>query len=388
MQAKLNSNRAAPIDNYTKLLLHLDNNVNDVVGNTVTNNSVTFSTTRQLGSHSAVFNGTNSYLSIADSADFTYGTGDFTIEFWVNFANGAGPQYFYNHVGGGRQVQIYQAGQDARPIFYVHDNGTEVAIYQFPTLTDLYTGWHHLAIVRSGTNILGFYDGVSQSMTVINAIGTQSINDPSGALILGSYNTTNNFFNGYLDEFRISKGIARWTSTFTPPPLPYGSDLPGKINFPGFQEIADFISDGTESSFSLAVDGDTDKEYKIEIRSGGAEWICMRLNNDAKSGNYGRQYLQNSGGSITAARLANETYMYLGGGAGSGQASLLTPVGFPKTVFDSFIYNVSGTTVGNFSIQGWTYTPTANVVSLDFMPDTNVNFSAGTRITVYARRSN
>jgi hypothetical protein len=37
-------------------------------------------------------------------------------------------------------------------------------------------------------------------------------------------------FNGWLDEFRISKGIARWTSNFTPPTAPYDSGVPWTSN--------------------------------------------------------------------------------------------------------------------------------------------------------------
>ncbi len=67
-------------DSYTKLMLHIDNNVTDsATGKTVTNNNVTFSNSvYKMGSYSGMFNGSNAYLSLADSDDWNFGSGSFT----------------------------------------------------------------------------------------------------------------------------------------------------------------------------------------------------------------------------------------------------------------------------------------------------------------------
>ena len=71
-------------DSYTKLTLHMENNVTDsAAGKIVTNNNVTFSSCAyKMGGYSGVFNGNNAYLSLADSNDWNFGSGDFTIDFW------------------------------------------------------------------------------------------------------------------------------------------------------------------------------------------------------------------------------------------------------------------------------------------------------------------
>ena len=75
-------------DSYTKLMLHMENGVTDsAVGKTVTNNNVTFSNSAyKMGGYSGLFNGSSAYLSLADSDDWNFGSGDFTIDTWVRFA--------------------------------------------------------------------------------------------------------------------------------------------------------------------------------------------------------------------------------------------------------------------------------------------------------------
>ncbi len=73
---------AESYDSYTKLMLHIDNNVTDsAAGKTVTNNNVAFSSSvYKMGGYSGVFNGSNAYLFLADSDDWNFGSGDFTID--------------------------------------------------------------------------------------------------------------------------------------------------------------------------------------------------------------------------------------------------------------------------------------------------------------------
>ncbi len=73
---------AESYDSYTKLMLHIDNNVTDsAAGKTVTNNNVVFSSSAyKMGGYAGVFNGSNAYLSLSDSDDWNFGSGDFTID--------------------------------------------------------------------------------------------------------------------------------------------------------------------------------------------------------------------------------------------------------------------------------------------------------------------
>ena len=224
VQLKLQKGGTTP-DIYNKLLLHLDNNVTDEAGKTITNSSVTFSdTVKKLGTHSAYFSGSaSSYLSTPFVDDFKFGTGDFTIDFWI-------------------KRDASQLGNHNTPICQCSTGGTEYFMMRFqPANTFLWnfycspgmpgniyaitttsvisdTNWHHIACVRYGNTITMYLDGVADA-TTMNAAG-QTLGSPdSSPLYLGVYGDYKDTwpaasFKGYLDEIRISKGIARWMADF------------------------------------------------------------------------------------------------------------------------------------------------------------------------------
>jgi len=160
----------------------------------------------------------------------------------------------------------------------------------------------------------------------------------------------------------------------------------GKVNFPGFQEILDFTSAGSEASVSVTVDGDTDKEYRILIRNlDSSDAVNMLIGADTST--YGFQSLTNTGGTIAAARDTSEATIIMCPGLSLCEATLLAPSGFIKTLFLNQSTYTSGTTIANYNLRGYSYDGTATFTSLDFSSASG-NFTAGTRITVYCRRSN
>lgn len=217
-------------DSYTRLLLHFENNATDssAINNLPTNNGVTFSNTvYKFGSYGAGFNGSSSYLRVPDSANWEFGNGDFTIDFW----------YRAGATGGYRGIISRQGPGVTWPAWTINDNNSGYLDFAFCKsgscgsawetfaglgTTNLHLGtpeigvWHHYAVVRSGNTFYGFKDGVlTNTGTNANAIASAT----GSAMAIGVYNT--NYLNGYLDELRVSKGIARWTSNFTPPSAPY-----------------------------------------------------------------------------------------------------------------------------------------------------------------------
>src|SRR3989339_878580 len=78
-------------DSYTNLMLHMEGNGNNFVDSAAskavtTNGDVTQTTAQfKFSSKSGVFDGTGDYLSLADSDDWNFGSGDFTIDMWVKF---------------------------------------------------------------------------------------------------------------------------------------------------------------------------------------------------------------------------------------------------------------------------------------------------------------
>lgn len=211
-------------DGYTKLLLHANG----------TNNSSTFyddskppkttstfgdaklSTTQsKFGGSSAYFDGAGDYISIPASSDWNFSTGDFTVDFWIYPTGALNDKDFLDF---GSDIT-----KDARLMFwnnklYFFDNDTPSCNLLDPSEIAL-NAWSHYAVVRNGTNLTIYRDGnsVATSSTCKSAIGSST-----QALFVGARLDYGTWFTGYLDELRISKGVARWTGNFTPPTVQYG----------------------------------------------------------------------------------------------------------------------------------------------------------------------
>jgi len=210
-------------DAYTKLLLHCDGadasttfTDSGVTGHTVTANGNAQLDTAQkkFGTASGLFDGSGDDLTIPDSADWDLGTGDFTIDFWVRFNSLSGEQFLSFRSG---VIQFYKESVGHEVVFRGLSGGTQTVQTSGAGLaTDT---WTHIAVVRQGTGASDFdiyVDGVSKASGQIS-------NDLSGSVqwIIGSENQSSGYINSWIDEFRISKGIARWTTDFTPPTSAY-----------------------------------------------------------------------------------------------------------------------------------------------------------------------
>jgi hypothetical protein len=232
------------VDAYTKLLLHLDNNVTDSENTpkTVTNNGVTFSSSvKKFGTHSGVFDG-SSYLTVPDSDDFAFGNGDFTIDSWVNYSDLSGHRTLCGQWPSGSSTLWYcnHRGAEGKLEIYFQKNGAEVAYYVTQASVNFTTNtWHHIAFVRSGNNCYIFADGVSKTLDCSTAFSSTDVGNPAGLLLIGTNREASlvNFMQGKIDELRISKGIARWTSNFTPPAGAYG-DLASNMTLISNAQIA------------------------------------------------------------------------------------------------------------------------------------------------------
>lgn len=219
-----------PADTYTKLLIHADginsSFIDSSPGNkTITvNGNVTQSSTQFVfGGKSAYFDGTGGYLSLADSDDWNFGSGDFTIDGWINPASWHANSYqtiVSNYESSSNWWSLHAFYGQNRFRFVTTVNGTPKALTtDLHNLTD--NTWHHIALVRSNGNFIWFIDG-NILATVTNDIGTDNIANPSALLTIGNdLQSGGMYLTGYIDELRISKGIARWISNFTPPTAPY-----------------------------------------------------------------------------------------------------------------------------------------------------------------------
>ena len=154
--------------------------------------------------------------------------GDFTIEFWV-YWNGAAGTHMLINKGGGVNIgwasyEIYIDGTTDNARFAGsstntgYDLGGESATGNMGVVST--NAWTHIALTRSGTAFRGFVNGVQGFSQTSSLIPYDT--SPRGLLIGSSYTTTwgstpNGTFNGYIDDLRITKGYARYTSNFAPP---------------------------------------------------------------------------------------------------------------------------------------------------------------------------
>ena len=215
------------ITRFTKLCLHLDNNVTDSSpsGHTITNTDVTFSTTGGKFSYYGIFNGTTSKLTAPDSADFDLGSADFTIDTWFQI-DGANVQNDIVGQWGGagdRAWAIEVRTTGLMRFFYTVDGTTEVTKDQTGTINN--DTWYHVAIERYNNNLYHYLAGTKIG-TPFDMTGV-TIANSAGLLTLGG--ARGFYLSGKLDEPRFTKKAIYQGTDFTPSTLPYSIYPPRAI---------------------------------------------------------------------------------------------------------------------------------------------------------------
>ena len=172
---------------------------------------------------SAYFDGTGDYFDTPANADFNFGSGDFTIDFWMRaddvtrgseIAGGEGAIY-------DRTTASFRIGLTGTSrVYWQVYSGTNITPSVESGVLSSAT-WYHIACIVYNNKIFFYINGVATG-SGITITGT-SVNNSIGTLSVGTFGAylplTN--FAGYIDEFRITKGLARWTSNFVPPVLAY-----------------------------------------------------------------------------------------------------------------------------------------------------------------------
>ena len=161
----------------------------------------------KFGGSSMAFDGSGDYLTIPNNVLFALGTGDFTIECWAYLTAGSNNglwQLASSAFPGvaGLAVSLFSGQWN---IYY--QNGSQ--IYGYGTVT---TGaWYHVALVRQSGSLYIYSNGVKYT------VASDTTNYTGTTLVIGGYYSTSQLWNGYIDDFRITKGLARYTANFTPP---------------------------------------------------------------------------------------------------------------------------------------------------------------------------
>jgi hypothetical protein len=209
-------------DSFTKLLLHFDGNATDssltARGTGTMGGSVTFSTTtKKFGTHAAQWGASGSF-TFTNHADFDFGAGDFTVDWWeYRTAKAASqPVFARSYPVTYSPFLIWSSATDV--VFHSSTNSTSWNAAPGNIVGSMDNNvWNHFAIARSGNTLYFFKNGVLTSTYPFNfTLPAWGQNPVLGAALNGPY-----IFVGYMDEFRWSKGIARWTANFSPPTAPY-----------------------------------------------------------------------------------------------------------------------------------------------------------------------
>jgi hypothetical protein len=211
----------APFTAITNTSFLLNGTNAGIVDNAIKSNSVTVGATQvntsvvKYGTGSISFNGTTSVLNFPNNIYYAFGTGNFTIEAWV-YPN---------------SVTVLQSLIDTRStatattgiLISITALGFISVVVNNAILFTSSTGitisaWTHVAVVKSGTTITLYLNGTKP----VTGSGTSSTSLTDQFLRLGaSAGTAAQFFNGYLDEVRITNGVARYLADFTAPTAPF-----------------------------------------------------------------------------------------------------------------------------------------------------------------------
>lgn len=201
----------------TSLLLNFTNggivdahSTNDMetVGNAQLN-----TTTTKYGTASIAFDGTGDYLAFQSgpNPNFAMGTGDWTIEMWMYPTSSAATQLFFDVYDGNSAGRLTLQLNTARTIGLYGASGAARTV---TTGTVTLNTWQHIAFCKASGSTRIFINGVQSNTTYADSVNYTCT---TGVIYLGANGTNGgNAFFGYIDDFRITKGIARYTSNFTP----------------------------------------------------------------------------------------------------------------------------------------------------------------------------
>jgi hypothetical protein len=185
------------------------------------------------------FNGTSSYLTLPANAVLAFGTGDFTVETWI-YITAYGNYLLFDTIpigGTGSRVNAMAWFITSQGKLQVYSNSADRAT---SASTIPLNQWNHIALVRSGTTWRYYINGIKDAEYTYSV----TLSLATGCVIGRVGDTAAYFLNGYLDNFRVTKGVARYNANFTPTaPFPEG------INDPNWSSVSALLRmDGVSGS--------------------------------------------------------------------------------------------------------------------------------------------
>lgn len=205
------------------MLMHMNGTAgttgfSDAYGTSVTNvGGVQVTSAAKFGTGAARFNGSNQGLVFSNEA-FNFGSADYTVEAWVKPR--AGNSSLQSVISNSWGWQLYW-GNGAFS-FYVSANPSGPGYYNgMPMNSEAGSApaeaWSHVAVVRNGASLKLYVNGSLASSVPFTASQVAPLYPASLGVIYASNTAAlSYYFGGDIDEFRITKNFARYTTNFTP----------------------------------------------------------------------------------------------------------------------------------------------------------------------------
>ena len=270
-----------------KLLLPLNgsNSATSTSDSSDEGNSITFNGNAQIstaqskfGGSSLLLDGAGDYLQVANQDYFDFGSNDFTIECWFYFDSSSSETFNtlldMGNGGGAGSGPFWTAVKKDGGTYYIGAaldstaGGDWDVLENFAMATLSASTWHHFAVSREGSNFKVFLNGTS----VATATSSSAMRDENSALQIGArgQNTASHYFKGYIDDVRITNGLARYTSNFTAPTSAHLTSA-GDINLP-------LVIDADTTGVRVDYDGATNQTRiaKAWVNFNGTGTVAIR----------------------------------------------------------------------------------------------------------------
>lgn len=196
----------------------------------VGNAAITSTATKKYAASSIYFDGGSFLMPYPhNNKAYAFRTNDFTVEAWVNRDNYANSYQAIvniisdkattgNPIGYGWNLTLSTSFRP-QALVYTNNSATGTTIVGASALVP--NQWYHLAMVRNGLSFSLYVDGVMVANTTLSA-GFDINPNPATLLNIGTYGNGawGNYFKGYIEDLRITYGVAQYTENFTPPTGP------------------------------------------------------------------------------------------------------------------------------------------------------------------------
>jgi len=171
-----------------------------LVGNT------TASTTRAKYTTSSIYMDGTGYVELPAGSINISGSQDYTIEGWINFNSIGGDQGIFHVNWPGNNLELIMAYWNG---WTTYINGS---LAQDTSVTPTTNQWYHIAVSRESGTVRVFLDG-----NIIRTVNSDTTAMENMGLVIGGYVSTSYLSDAYFEDWRVTTGLARYTTNFTPP---------------------------------------------------------------------------------------------------------------------------------------------------------------------------